>query len=138
MDNIIGQLKFATGTIGTIAYPAHGDRSASKERIEILGGGSVAILDDFRHLELSRNGRRHVSRSRFSQDKGHKAEMRALVDTVLGRVPVPISFEEIIGSTLATLRLYKACQTGQMIQVDVDEFMTSALGEETRDQKHAG
>ncbi len=138
MDNVIAQLKFANGTLGTISYLAHGDRSASKERIEVMGGGSVAILEDFRRLELIRNGRKRVTRSWFYQDKGHKTEMRAFVDAVLRRVPLPVSFEDIVGATLATLRLYKACQTGQVMQVDRDEFIASALRREAGEQEHAG
>ena len=56
MDNIVATLKFANGTVGTITYMANGDKSASKERLEVFGGASVAILEDFRRLELVRNG----------------------------------------------------------------------------------
>ena len=41
MDNIVASLKFANGTLGTISYLANGDKSASKERVEVFGGGSV-------------------------------------------------------------------------------------------------
>ena len=54
MDNVIATLKFANGTVGTISYLANGDKSASKERVEVFGGGSTAILEDFRRLELIR------------------------------------------------------------------------------------
>ena len=51
-------LRFANGSEGTISYLANGDRSFSKERIEVFGGGSAAVLEDFRRLELVRNGRK--------------------------------------------------------------------------------
>jgi predicted dehydrogenase/threonine dehydrogenase-like Zn-dependent dehydrogenase len=126
MDNVVASLKFANGTLGTISYLANGDKSASKERVEVFGGGSVAILEDFRRLELVRNGRRQITRARWGQDKGHKAEMRAFVDALRGKTP-PIPFEQIVGSTLATLRLQNSCQTGQPLTVDLSEFVASAL-----------
>lgn len=127
MDNVVASLKFANGSVGTISYLASGDKSASKERVEVFGGGSIAILEDFRRLELVRNGRKRVTRARWAQDKGHKAEMRAFVDAVRGGMRTPIPFEQIVGSTLATLRLQNSCQTGQPLKVELDEFVASAL-----------
>jgi predicted dehydrogenase/threonine dehydrogenase-like Zn-dependent dehydrogenase len=127
MDNVVASLKFANGSVGTISYLANGDKSASKERVEVFGGGSIAILEDFRRLELVRNRRKRVTRARWAQDKGHKAEMRAFVDAVRGGMRTPIPFEQIVGSTLATLRLQNSCQTGQPLKVELDEFVASAL-----------
>jgi predicted dehydrogenase/threonine dehydrogenase-like Zn-dependent dehydrogenase len=127
MDNVVASLKFANGTLGTISYLANGDKSASKERVEVFGGGSVAILEDFRRLELVRNGRKQITRVRWGQDKGHKAEMQAFVDALRGRTLPPISLEQIVASTLATLRLQNSCQTGQRLTVDLSEFVASAL-----------
>jgi predicted dehydrogenase/threonine dehydrogenase-like Zn-dependent dehydrogenase len=126
-DNIVASLKFANGSLGTISYMANGDKAASKERLEVFGGASVAILEDFRRLELVRHGRKQIARARWSQDKGHKTEMRAFVDAVQGKVAPPISFEEIVASTLATLRLQNACQVGETLNIDVKEFVASAL-----------
>jgi predicted dehydrogenase len=126
MDNVVASLKFANGTLATISYLANGDKSASKERIEVFGGGSVAILEDFRRLELVRNGRKQITHARWAQDKGHKAEMQAFVDALLGKASAPIPFEQIVGSTLATLRLQNSCQTGQPLAVELSEFVASA------------
>ena len=131
MDNVIASLKFANGTLGTITYLASGDKSASKERVEVFGGGSVAILEDFRRLELVRNGRKQITRARWRQDKGHKAEMQAFVDALRGKTPPPIPFEQLVGSTLATLRLQHSCQTGQPLMVQLSEFVASALQEKS-------
>ena len=127
VDNIVVQLRFSNGSVGSITYVANGDKSASKERIEIFGGSSVAILEDFRYLEFVRNGRKQITRARLEQDKGHKAEMRAFVDAVQGKTPPPIPFEQIVASTLATLRLQNACQLGEPLRVDTNEFIASAL-----------
>jgi predicted dehydrogenase len=127
LDNIVASLKFANGTLGTISYLANGDKSASKERVEVFGGGSIAILEDFRRLELVRGGRKIVTRSRWSQNKGHKAEMQAFVDALQAKTPPPISMEQIVATTLTTFRLQNACQTGQSLAVNLSEFVASAL-----------
>ena len=127
MDNVIASLKFPNGSLATISYLANGDKSASKERVEVFGGGSVAILEDFRRLELVSNGRKKITRSRWIQDKGHKAEMQAFVDVLRGNISPPVSFDQIVGSTLATLRLQNSCQTGQPLALDLVQFIASAL-----------
>ena len=54
-DNIVCSLRFPDGSQGTISYLANGDKSYSKERIEVFGGCAVAVLEDFRRLELVRD-----------------------------------------------------------------------------------
>ena len=127
MDNLLATLKFPNGTVGTISYLANGDKSASKERIEVFGGGSTAILEDFRYLELVRHGKKKTNRLRWRQDKGHRAEMQGFIDAVRGKASPPISFEQIVGSTLATIRLHNSCQIGEPIGVEAGEWIAATL-----------
>ena len=115
--NAFLSLSFANGSQGTISYLANGDRSFSKERIEVFGGGSTAVLEDFRRLELVRNGWKQTIRSRWRQDKGHQAEWAAFVAAVQGSTAPPIPFEEIVRSTMATLCAQKSLTTGIPITV---------------------
>ena len=123
-DNVLISLRFANGSDGTISYLANGDRSFSKERIEAFGGGSAAVLEDFRRLELVRNGRKETIHSRFRQDKGHHPEWAAFARFMQTGEP-PIRFEDIVASTLATLRIDKSCATGNPVAVDTPAFLHS-------------
>jgi len=115
--NALISLRFANGSQGTIIYLANGDRSFSKERIEVFGGGSTAVLEDFRRLELVRDGRKQVIRSRWRHDKGHRAEWTAFVSAIRSSSAPPIPFEEIVRSTMATLCAQKSLATGDVIPV---------------------
>ena len=126
-DNILVSLRFANGSEGRISYLANGDRSFSKERIEVFGGGLSAVLEDFRHLQMVRNGRKETIRSRWHQDKGHRAEWAAFVDHVRGNAKAPISFEEIVSTTLATIRIDESVSLGKPLQVNGPAFIESAL-----------
>jgi predicted dehydrogenase/threonine dehydrogenase-like Zn-dependent dehydrogenase len=117
-DNVLISVRFANGSVGTISYLANGDRSFSKERIEIFGGGSTAVLEDFRRLELVRGGRKQTMRSRWRQDKGHVTEWAAFVSALQSNAPAPIPFDEIVASTFATLCVQKSLQTGTAVVVD--------------------
>jgi predicted dehydrogenase/threonine dehydrogenase-like Zn-dependent dehydrogenase len=125
-DNVVVTLRFANGSLGTIHYVANGDKSFSKERVEVFGGGGAAVLEDFRTLELVRNGKRRTVKSRLGQDKGHKAEIDAIAQAVREGGPAPIPFVDIISSTLATLRIVEARNSGNAQAVDVAAFLQAA------------
>src|SRR5207245_4654526 len=83
-ETVLVSLRFANGSLGTISYLANGDRALSKERLEIFGAGSSAVLEDFRRLELVRNGHKRTWKSRLRQDKGHRAEWAAFEQAIRG------------------------------------------------------
>lgn len=124
--NVLISLRFGNGSEGTISYLANGDRSFSKERIEVFGGGSTAVLDDFRRMELVRNGRTQKVRSRLRQDKGHRAEWTAFVDSIRLGKDAPIAFEDIVCSTLSTLRAEESRKAGKPLAVDAAGFLRSS------------
>ncbi len=125
-DNVICSLHFANGSHGTITYLANGDRAYSKERIEIFGGGMVAVLEDFRRLETVRQGKKKISRSLFRQDKGHRGEWEAFVSAIRDGRDCPISMAEIVNSMLATFSLDESRTSGASVALgDLDGLTQS-------------
>jgi predicted dehydrogenase len=124
--NVIASLRFANGSRGTVSYLANGDRSFSKERIEVFGGGSTAVLDDFRRLQVGRHGHLRSIHSRWRQDKGHRAEWAAFARS-LQTSEAAIGFEDIVCATLATLRIDESIATGRGFDVNTGEFLTGSL-----------
>lgn len=125
-DNVLISLRFANGSEGTIIYLANGDRAFSKERIEVFGGGSTAVLEDFRSLELVRDGRKKTIRARWRQDKGHRDEWVAFAEWLQNDVEPAIRFEDIVCSTLATIRVDESLATGKPLTVDSAAFLAAA------------
>ena len=116
-QDLLVTINFGDGSIGTISYICNGDRAFGKERVEIFGGGCVAVLDDFRGLELSRHGRRRIVRSLLRQDKGHAAEWQAFAESIHAGAPCPIPFDEITSSTRTTIRIAESLRTGREEQI---------------------
>ena len=127
-DSVMISLQFANGSQGTIDYLANGDRAYSKERVEVFGGKSTAVLEDFRFLELVRHGKKEVIRSRFRQDKGHLETWRAFVNAIRSGGNSPIAFEEIIATTLATFAAVSSRSTGKSVSIDLNPFLAAAAG----------
>jgi predicted dehydrogenase/threonine dehydrogenase-like Zn-dependent dehydrogenase len=126
-DNVLISIRFANGSEGAISYLANGDRAFSKERLEVFGGGAVAVLEDFRRLELMRDGAKRTIHSRWRQDKGHRGEWTAFVESVRQKRENPISFDDLACSTLATLRVQESVATGTRLAVDTAAFIDAAL-----------
>jgi len=126
-ENVVVSLRFANGSQGTIDYLANGDKSFSKERVEVFGGGAVAVLEDFRRLELVRHGKKQAMHARWRQDKGHRGECEALATAIREGKAAPIPFDQIIGATLATLRVQDSLALGHSMSVDVAAFIGSIL-----------
>ena len=118
-------IKFDDGSVGTISYLCNGDRTFGKERVEIFGSGCVAVLDDFRRLELVRHGRKKVFRSLFKQDKGHVAQWQSFAESIRRGSSAPIAFEEIVAGTRATIRIAESLRTGheeEVIAPDIEKL----------------
>jgi predicted dehydrogenase/threonine dehydrogenase-like Zn-dependent dehydrogenase len=122
-DNVVIGLEYPNGSRGTITYLANGDRSFSKERLEVFGGGTVAVLDDFRRLELVRHGRKQVFRARLRRDKGHRGEWQAFAQAIRSGTEQPISFEDIVATTLSTLRIVDSRSCGESVVVGSAAFV---------------
>ena len=102
-DNVAVTLTFANGSVGVITYAANGDKAFPKERVEVFGGGATAVLDNFRRLEMVKDGRRNVSMSRLRQDKGFSSEWAAFLQAVRDpNAPAPLTFQEIRATSLIT------------------------------------
>ena len=126
-DNVVATIEFANGSLGIITYIANGDKGFPKERLEVFGGGCVAVLNDFRSLELVKNGRKTTWRSRFRQDKGHKAGCEQFVAACRNSASVPIPFGELVSTSLTTFRILDSLRTGEEVAVAVDAFLGSSL-----------
>jgi predicted dehydrogenase/threonine dehydrogenase-like Zn-dependent dehydrogenase len=120
-------LRFENGSEGTIHYLVNGDRSFSKERVEVFGGRAVAVLEDFRRLETVRFGRKRTVTSSWRQDKGHAGELQAFVDHLRAGGREPIPFASMIATTLATFCIVRSLQSGQPVKVDAQGFMRESL-----------
>lgn len=111
-DNVILTLKYADGSIGTIAYLANGDKAYPKERVEVFSGGRVAVLNDFRSLEMAFKGKLVRRKTTFKQDKGHQACWAAFIDSLRNHGQPPIPYDQLVMTTQASFTALKALREG--------------------------
>jgi predicted dehydrogenase/threonine dehydrogenase-like Zn-dependent dehydrogenase len=116
-DEVVITMTFADGSIGTVIYTAGGDKSYSKERIEIFGDGRVAMLEDFRHLTMVRDGKKQQKSERIRPARGHRHEWLSLVQTVTDGSEMPIPFNDIVDTHLAAFAAIESLRTQGSVDV---------------------
>jgi polar amino acid transport system substrate-binding protein len=116
-DTVAATLSLGGGSVATIHYTSLGSGSYSKEMLEVFCGGQAFGVDNFRRAVLCRGGKVRKVRGR-GQDKGHRAEMEALLRSARGSVPA-VPFEDAVAATRATFALLRSLVTGQPVEVEV-------------------
>ncbi len=116
-DNVVMTYAFPDGSLGTLTYLANGDKAFPKERVEVFCSGQVAVLDDFRSLELVTGGSRKTIRSRLRQEKGHQHEWLAFTRALLAGGPAPIPYEQLFGVTRASFAAVESLRSGQAVPI---------------------
>ena len=110
-DQCFITLRHANGSISHIAYLAGGDKAFPKERVEVLGGSRVAVIDDFRDVTLCANGK--VKRHRNSrQDKGHAAEIERFAQALTKGTSEPIPWHELRAVSIAAILAGRSIREG--------------------------
>jgi predicted dehydrogenase/threonine dehydrogenase-like Zn-dependent dehydrogenase len=114
-DVVTLSLRLRGGSVASINYFSNGDRSYPKERLEVFGGGAIAVLDDFRELTISRGGKRR-SVKKLSQDKGFDEEIAAFLKAAKGGT-LTIPLASLVATTRATFAMEESLRTGRPVAV---------------------
>ena len=110
-DNVSITVRFDGGSVGTLVYNTVGDKAMPKERLEVYGGGAVGVLDDFRKLQTSIDGKRSTQKA-ANQDKGQSAQVAATVDA-FRRGTSPIPFAELVDGMRTVFAARRSLASGQ-------------------------
>jgi len=117
-DNLVINIQFDDGSVGSLGYFAEGAKSMPKEQLEVMGAGRSAVLHNFQKVTLYSG--RGKSTKRCS-GKGHSEEVKAFLNGVQrGESPIPVASQ--LATTLATIRIVKALASGQTELVDITEL----------------
>ena len=115
-DTVSISLSYENGSIATINYFANGDKSLPKERIQVFGGGSAAVLDDFRSLSVYAAGKR-TDKKLMHQNKGQKTAVHNFIESVRSGGTAPITFEDLYSTSLTTFAALESLRTCAPVQL---------------------
>jgi predicted dehydrogenase len=121
-DQCFITVRHGNGSISSVGYLSGGDKAFPKERVEVFGGGRVAVIDDFRDLTMCVRGK-IKKRKGLYQDKGHAAEIREFAGALLHGQPSPIPWEDLRAVSLASLLAVRSIR--ESMPFDVPQVLTS-------------
>lgn len=121
-DNISAVIEFENGSIGSIIYTPLGDSSFSKERIEMYSAGKVAVLDDFKHCSIISGGK-EIFNKRGKVEKGFYEEINAFLESIKNNEETPIEFNDLVLSTLTTMKICDSASKGLPETIDIDSYL---------------
>ena len=87
-----------------------------KERVEVIGGGKSAVIDDFHRAELWSGGKRKTI-WHGRQDKGHRGELQAFATAIQSGAAAPISWNDIRSTSLASILAVHSIKEGVPIDI---------------------
>ncbi|WP_072681740.1 bi-domain-containing oxidoreductase [Arcobacter sp. LA11] len=112
-DNVIMNLIFEDGSIGTLSYLANGNKSFPKEQMSLFCEGKVYLLDNYKkNLAYGSSDFK-----KFSQDKGHKNEMLSFIDNIKSANQSLISFNSLVNTTLATFAHVRSLEENRSVNI---------------------
>ncbi len=115
-DNLAVTLECADGSVGMVLYAASGDAAMPKERVEVLGRGRSAILDNYQSLTTWAGNRKKQVKA-MSVDKGHAAEIARWIATLVAGQAPPIAWSALHNASAATLAVIASLTTGLPVDV---------------------
>lgn len=103
-DNFVLTLRYQDGSVATVAYVSTGHSGLRKERMEVMGAGRAAVIEDFRRVRLHSGPRsRRRRRPPGLQDKGHEALLLEAVNFLRHGGTPPVPYQRLLETTEATL-----------------------------------
>ena len=118
-DNVVITLKFDDGSVGSITYSASGDKSYSREFVEIFFENKTIFLRDFRRSELSIAGKTFVYKTR-NQEMGYNEELRHFTSCLKEKENLAVTTKEMFATMNTIFAIEKSLATS--IPVNLEKF----------------
>lgn len=101
--DVSATLRFADGSVGSIAYLTGGSARFPKETLDVTGDGRNGRLDNFSRVTVWTPQGRSGHRVLTGQDKGQQAQLARFVAAVRTGAAMPIALDSLLATTRATL-----------------------------------
>jgi len=112
-EDLVVSLRYADGSLATITYAAGGHAGTPKERLEVLGRGRSAVIDDFRRTVLdgdeSKTG---------GQDKGHALGLQAVRSALRSSAEADELTATALSTSTVALAAARSLLEGDRVQLD--------------------
>ena len=110
-------LKFKDGSIANLTYSALGDKSYSRESLEIFFDGKIISSQDFRKSQLHENSKT-ISFKTVNQEMGYTEELCHFVNCISGKEKQIVKLEEMFATMETIFAIEKSLATANAISIN--------------------
>ena len=114
-DNVSILRRYQNGSNAVINYFSNGSKAYDKERVEVYSQERTLVMENWR--KLTGYGFKNFSKDSSSQDKGHAAQFKLLMEHIKSGKGSIIPFEELINTTRASIAAVDSLKKGEWISV---------------------
>jgi predicted dehydrogenase len=114
-DNATILLRMANGSQAVVNYFANGSKAYPKERIEAFSKERTLVVENWR--KLAGYGFKGFSAASSGLDKGHAEQFRRVAQWLRAGGLPPLSLEDVLNSTDASLAAVESLKTGRWVEV---------------------
>jgi len=111
-EDVNAVIKYRDGSAASLIYTALGHQSMSKERLEVFRAGRVAVIDDYKSLQL--NEKTFKSR----QDKGQYTELVEFAKKIKGEKSLALGLSEATDATLLSFEVVASLRSSHLLELD--------------------
>lgn len=116
-DSVMINVQYADGSTGVMSYLSNGDKSFGRERIEVFGDNTIAVLEDWRSLVISKDGKKEATNHVITQDKGFNPEVAAFINAVTQGKPLDADFADAVAGMRVAFAALESLRTGHVVDV---------------------
>jgi len=116
-DAVTVMIELTDGSIVQLRYLSNAGPGTSKEHIDIVGAGTTAFVEDFRNYGWTNHGEQKTERG--TQNKGHREQLKALVQSLRQRGIAAGNITAAIYATQATFAARESLRSGRPVDVEV-------------------
>lgn len=120
-DNVVINMRFTDGSVGSIAYSGSGDKAYSREHIEVFVEGKTIVCTDFRRTSFHQGGRKRVFKT-SGQSMGYREELMHFSSVVGGKVAPLLSAEDLFISTASVFAIQRSLVLGKPVTVSLPDI----------------
>ena len=113
-DNLVVTIKFSKGSVASLTYTASGNKSYSRELLEIFFDGKTICCQDYRKTTLYSSGRKEKFNTR-SQAMGYAEELSHFIACVKGKLRPAVSMDEMFSTMEILFAIEASLAAGKAI-----------------------
>ncbi len=115
-DNIAVTIKFNEGSVANFTYSASGDKSYSREKLEVFSEGNILVLEDFRISRRYFGGKIETFKT-HGQQMGYREELQHFSLCVKGKESISVSLNESFATMKTAFAIEKSLASGLAISL---------------------